>query len=230
MEEIGTYYGIRKGGIMNGYGKTPRRMSGWNITPYSKLFDPISGYGDKLRFTWYEDHMREKFGGTPTEIEVFKEPVNEDAFEEELMNAKKRRALEKLSEEEADALRGQMDTEPPRELNREAVTGGHDDLSFRGLVATNSDGKIIDSNGEVGSWKFDTFENVFKSYGGSGFVVSTLSTVLSVAEEHGGKVMRILVRMQDADFEDLKERAKAANAEKGKSKLDSKEKEALGLS
>lgn len=230
MEKIGDYYGIRNGGILNGYGRTPGRMSDWNVTSYSKLFEPISGYGDKLRFTWYEDHMRKKFGGTPTKIEVFKENVDKDAFEDEFMNAKKRAALEKLSEEEEEALRDQMDTEPPKEPNKEIITGGYDNFSFRGLVAVNSDGKIIDESGSVGSWKFDTFENVFRSYGGGGFNVSTLSKVLSIAEKYEGEVMRILVRMEEADFEDLKKRAKAANAEKGKSKLDPKEKEALGLS
>jgi len=229
MEKLGTYYGIKKGGIINGYGRSTGRMSEWNVSSYSKLFETMGSW-DKLKFNWYEDQMREKFGGTPTKIEVFKEKVDREDLEKELMNAKKRTALDKLNEKEAEALRNQMDSEPPKEPNRSAITGGYDDLSFRGLVPTNSEGKIIKKDGEVGSWKYNTFENLFRSHGSRGFRASTLSKVLSIATKNEGDVMRILVRMQDADYQKLRELAKEANAEKGKSKLDPQEKEALGIS
>lgn len=230
MIDIGTYYAIKKGGILDGYGKSRRKPSKWQATPEDQLFDEIKSYGDQIRFDWYEEQIRRKYGGTPTWIHVSYEPVDEEEFRDELENERKRSTLGKLSERQRDVVKRQDGYEPPRKGNSDAITGDVD-KSFLGLGVVNSDEKFIGSDGDTTIWRFALIENLFSRYNDYGkFYPSSLTEALERKEEHGSEVVRVFAEYEEIEnFDELRNRSDEAVLKEMRNELNKQELESLGI-
>ena len=224
MKHFKTYYGITgsDGRVLNGCGRPRWNPSKWEAVEKEKLFDKNQNKG----VNWYENQIRERFGGTPTWIHVFWEEADEEKLKAELENERKIQALKKLNPPQRRAVERSPDFELPDEQKDSIIKGNPDrGKRFIGLGVVDQHGNFIDQDGGTPGWRWSL---VGEPGIGSSGKIFTLESVISRKEKYGNRIVKLFAELEEIE-EDLQEEADSVAIEKAKMKLSESEIEALGI-
>ena len=227
MKHFKTYYAVTDsdGRVLTPFGRPRWKPSKWEAVEKERLFDKNQNKG----VNWYENQIRERFGGTPTWIRVLWEEADEEKLKAELENERKIQALKKLNPPQRQAVERSEDFEPPREQNDSAIEGNSDRGGrFIGLGVADEHGNFIDQDGSTPGWRWSLIGE--PGMGSSGKIF-TLESAINRKEKYGSRIVRLFAELEEIEDldQELQEKADSVAIEKAKMKLDESEIEALGI-
>jgi len=237
MKDFGTYYGVAKGGaVVNSYGKpAPGGPSDWRVTSENRISDPVAGHSNaSTNYDWMRKNLMETRDHEFVRVDFAIDPVDFSRLSDETLKAERKKAADKLKDEEREAVERRTGMNLSRIKIDNSVFDAPDGYKFYGIALYDFDEEtFLSSSGEEkSSWrKGGVLKRPNRNSSGLRVFPSDARKLLDLAEEkEGRRVVKFLAKVESADPEELEENAEEGRLNSAKEKLDDGELEALGLS